>query len=81
MGCASCARAERLFKMKTFIHQHEELYQQIATSQMVQKEFPDEYARFYWGTSLWGRQKFIVSCGGAPLEIVKQYIASQDEPA
>jgi putative transposase len=51
-----------------------------ATSQMIQKEFPSEFAQSYWGTSLWGRQKFIVSCGGAPLEIVKQYIASQDEP-
>ncbi len=51
-----------------------------ATSQMVQKEFPAEFARSYWGTSLWGRQKFIVSCGGAPLEIVQQYIANQDEP-
>jgi putative transposase len=51
-----------------------------ATSQMIQKEFPTEFALFYRGTSLWGRQKFIVSCGGTPLEIVKQYIASQNEP-
>lgn len=51
-----------------------------ATSQMVQKEFPTEFAKHYWGTSLWGRQKFIVSVGGAPLEIVQQYIANQDEP-
>ncbi len=51
-----------------------------ATSQMIQKEFSTEFARSYWGTSLWGRQKFIFSCGGAPLEIIKQYIASQDEP-
>jgi putative transposase len=51
-----------------------------ATSQMIQKEFPTEFAKFYRGTSLWGRQKFIVSCGGAPLEIIQQYIASHDEP-
>lgn len=51
-----------------------------ASSQMIQKEFPNEYAQFYGGTSLWGRQKFIVSCGGAPLEIIQQYIANQDEP-
>jgi len=51
-----------------------------ATSQMVQKNFPCKFARSYLGTSLWGRQQFIVSCGGAPLEIVQQYIANQDEP-
>jgi putative transposase len=46
-----------------------------ATSQMVQKEFPIEFQKTYGkGTALWGRQKGIVSCGGAPLEIVKKYI-------
>jgi putative transposase len=51
-----------------------------ATSQMIQKEFPTEFAKIYRGTALWGRQKFIVSCGGAPLEIIQQYIANQNEP-
>jgi putative transposase len=51
-----------------------------ATSKMIQKEFPTEFLHTYQGTALWGRQKFIVSCGGAPLEIIQQYIANQDEP-
>jgi putative transposase len=46
-----------------------------ATSQMVQKEFPNDFRKTYGkGTALWGRQKGIISCGGAPLEIVKKYI-------
>jgi putative transposase len=51
-----------------------------ATSQMIQLEFATEFQKTYRGTALWGRQKFIVSCGGAPLEIIQQYIASQEEP-
>ena len=48
-----------------------------ATSKMVQSEFSEHYARYYRRTALWGRQKFIVSCGGAPLEIVKEYVKHQ----
>jgi putative transposase len=51
-----------------------------ATSQMVQKEFPAEFRKTYGkGTALWGRQKGIISCGGAPLEIVKKYIAGHSD--
>ncbi|MEH1854115.1 MAG: hypothetical protein V7L11_21110 [Nostoc sp.] len=35
--------------------------------------------KFYWGekVKLWHDSKCVVSCGGAPLEIVKDYIKGQ----
>lgn len=33
-----------------------------------------------WGTSLWSPSYFAASCGGAPLEIVKEYIQNQESP-
>ena len=48
-----------------------------ASSRMVRKEFSEEYYHWYPnGRIFWGRQKFAVSCGGAPLEIVKQYVSA-----
>ncbi len=33
-----------------------------------------------WGDSLWSPSYFAGSCGGAPLEIIKQYIEQQETP-
>lgn len=49
-----------------------------ASTKAVIDQFPNEFRATYWkGRSLWGRQKGIVSCGGAPLEIVKAYVRGQ----
>jgi len=40
------------------------------------KEFPEVQAKLY-GDHLWSPSYFAVSCGGAPLEIVRQYIEDQ----
>jgi putative transposase len=51
-----------------------------ATSQMIQKEFPEQFKHTYGkGTALWGRQKAVISFGGAPLDIVKRYIAGHHD--
>lgn len=50
------------------------------TSKMIQVEFEDEFNAVYYKKALWGRQKFIVSCGGAPLKIVQEYIKNQASP-
>lgn len=50
------------------------------TSKMIQSEFERDFKKFYRGTALWGRQKFVVSCGGAPLEIIMKYIKNQASP-
>lgn len=34
-----------------------------------------------WGDSLWSPSYFAGSCGGAPLEIIKQYIEQQETPS
>lgn len=52
-----------------------------ATSRMVKKEFPSEYAKHYWGDkAFWAGSYYVNSVGGAPLEVVKNYIANQFTP-
>ncbi|MBC7609587.1 MAG: IS200/IS605 family transposase [Polaromonas sp.] len=47
------------------------------TSRMLRaQEFPEVKAKL-WGEHLWSPSYFAVSCGGAPLEIVRQYIEDQ----
>ncbi len=36
-----------------------------------------ELEQYYWKGGLWSPSYFIASCGGAPLDIVKQYIENQ----
>jgi len=46
------------------------------SSRMMRKEFPD-LERYYWKGGLWSPSYFIASCGGAPLDMVKEYIQNQ----
>jgi putative transposase len=47
------------------------------TSRMLRsREFPEVQAKL-WGEHLWSPSYFAVSCGGAPIEIVRQYIEDQ----
>ncbi len=45
-------------------------------SRVLRQEFP-ELEKYYWKGGLWSPSYFIASCGGAPLDIVKQYIENQ----
>lgn len=47
---------------------------------VLRKEFADEISEKLWGTQFWSPSYCAVSCGGAPLDIVKQYIADQQQP-
>lgn len=40
------------------------------------------FQKEYWGedVALWSRSYFVASVGGAPLEILKEYIENQDTP-
>ena len=49
------------------------------SSRHLRKEFP-EIKNKLWGGSLWSPSYFASSCGGAPLEIIKQYIEQQQSP-
>ena len=49
------------------------------SSRHLRKDFP-EIKNKLWGGSLWSPSYFASSCGGAPLEINKQYIEQQQTP-
>lgn len=49
------------------------------SSRHLRKEFPEIKSKL-WGGSLWSPSYFASSCGGAPLEIIKQYIEQQQTP-
>ena len=51
-----------------------------ASSQRIRKmEFPS-VKKALWGSSLWSPSYFAGSCGGAPIEVIKQYIEDQKTP-
>ena len=47
------------------------------TSRLLRRDFPSELAKFYRKPVFWSRSYCILSCGGAPLSIIKQYIEQQ----
>lgn len=49
-----------------------------ATSRLVRKEFSSHLKKFYWKPVFYSRSYCLVSCGGAPLEIIKQYLEQQE---
>lgn len=50
------------------------------SSRVIRNEFSDHVNKFYWKPVFWSRTYCLVSCGGAPLSIIKQYIENQDQP-
>jgi putative transposase len=52
------------------------------SSRLTRKHFDDHLGKFYWGTrSLWSRSYCLLSVGGAPIEVLKEYIENQDRPS
>lgn len=54
-----------------------------ASSRIIRKDFQDYLKQFYWkekDPSFWTDAYSVISVGGAPLEIIKEYIRSQDKP-
>jgi len=50
------------------------------SSYIIRKEFWTQVKTKLWRDHLWSPSYCVVSCGGAPLKIVKQYIADQRRP-
>ena len=50
------------------------------TSRLIRKEFAAEVNRFYRKPALWSRSYCAITCGGAPLSVIKQYIEQQATP-
>ena len=49
------------------------------SSRRIRQEFCD-IAGAYKKPVLWSRSYFAGSCGGAPLDVIKEYIENQDQP-
>ncbi|MBT5231554.1 MAG: IS200/IS605 family transposase [Methylococcales bacterium] len=50
------------------------------SSRLMRKEFSEHLAKFYWKPVMWSRAYCLISAGGAPIEVLKQYIQNQDQP-
>ena len=50
------------------------------TSRLLRKEFAAQVNRVYRKPVFWSRSYRILSCGGAPLSVIKQYIEQQAAP-
>ena len=50
------------------------------SSRAIRKNYRKELKDKLWGGALWSPSYFASSCGGAPLEIIKQYIQKQTRP-
>ncbi|MGI8312412.1 IS200/IS605 family transposase [Saccharopolyspora hattusasensis] len=51
------------------------------SSRRLRREFPEHIRKYLWGSHFWSPSYFAGSCGGAPLEIVKEYITNQKRPS
>lgn len=50
------------------------------TSRYMRKEFEQHISKFYWKDVFWNGSYFIASCGGVTVEVLKQYVQSQNKP-
>ena len=50
------------------------------SSRIIREANYPEIRKKLWGNALWSHSYFAGSCGGAPIEILKQYIQQQESP-
>jgi len=50
------------------------------SSRLIRKKGYSTIAKALWGNALWSPSYFAGSCGGAPLEVIRQYIQQQQTP-
>jgi putative transposase len=50
------------------------------TSRRLRSKFADEVGRIYRKPVLWSRSYCVISCGGAPLSVLRQYLEQQERP-
>ena len=46
----------------------------------MRKEFEEHVNKFLWKDVFWNGSYFIASCGGVTVEVLKQYVQSQNKP-
>lgn len=50
------------------------------SSRLIRKKNYGSITKALWGDSLWSPSYFAGACGGAPLEVIRQYIEQQQSP-
>jgi putative transposase len=50
------------------------------SARRLRQEFPAHIRRYLWGDHFWSPSYFAASAGGAPLEVIKEYIENQKRP-
>ncbi|MGI5491197.1 IS200/IS605 family transposase [Microtetraspora malaysiensis] len=50
------------------------------SARLLRKEFPSHVRKYLRDGHFWSPSHFAASCGGAPLSIIKEYIANQKRP-
>lgn len=51
------------------------------SSRLIRKEGYPSIAKALWKDALWSPSYFAGSCGGAPLEVIREYIQQQQTPS
>ncbi|MCA1792767.1 MAG: transposase, partial [Desulfobacteraceae bacterium] len=49
------------------------------SSRLVRKNYQEHLAKFYWEPVLWTRAYCLLSSGGAPIDVINQYIQNQGQ--
>jgi len=49
------------------------------SSRLIRKEFAEHIQKYYWKPIFWSRTYCLLTVGGAPLSVLKQYIENQAE--
>ena len=50
------------------------------SSRLIRRDFSEHLAKFYSKPVMWTRAYCLLSAGGGPIEVIKQYIESQEMP-
>jgi len=50
------------------------------SARVLRRDYPEQVKSLLWGDSLWSPSYFVGSCGGASLNVVKDYIENQRRP-
>lgn len=50
------------------------------SSRLIRKQYTTHLQQYYWKPVLWSRAYCLISAGGAPLEVLREYIQNQDKP-
>ena len=71
--CIYCSGGQPNTELSKFINAYKS-----SSSRLIKKEFPEIRSKL-WKEYFWSRSFCLLTTGGAPIEIIRQYIESQGE--